>query len=241
MSGFDPASVKALTFDVFGTVVDWRGSIIAEGESYWRAKGIDIDWPAFADAWRGNYGPYMNKVRSAELGWTKLDDLHRMILDDLIVQFGIADKLSKDDVAHLNRVWHRLNAWPDVLPAFAALKPRFILSTLSNGNVALLTKMAKHAGLPWDCILSGELCGHYKPDPQVYEMAWRLLDLEPGEVMMCAAHTNDLDAASKLGMRTAYIHRRDESGPGRERPMPAADAYDVVVDDYTDLAKALLT
>jgi 2-haloacid dehalogenase len=238
-SNFDPRAVKAMVFDTFGTVVDWRGSIIAEGESYWKpVKGIDIDWPAFADAWRGKYGPSMNKVRSGELPWTKLDDLHRLALDMNLEEFKVTG-LSESDKQHLNFVWHRLNAWPDASSGLARLKSRYLIAPLSNGNLSLLTEMAKFAGLPWDCVLGADLFQHYKPDPETYLGAAAILGLEPGQVMMTAAHTGDLEAARKLGLRTAYVHRANEGGPGRERPHPADGDFDVVADDFRDMAAKL--
>lgn len=236
---FDPRAVKAMVFDTFGTVVDWRGSIIAEGESYWKPqKGMNIDWPAFADAWRGKYGPSMNKVRSGEIPWTQLDDLHRMALDLNLAEFGVTH-LSEADKQQLNFVWHRLNGWPDAVSGLTRLKSRYIIGPLSNGNLSLLTEMAKFAGLPWDCILSCDLFQHYKPDAETYLGAVKILNLEPGQVMMTAAHTNDLEAARKLGLRTAYVHRSQESGPGRERTKPAQGDFDVVADDFRDMAAKL--
>jgi 2-haloacid dehalogenase len=228
-----------MVFDTFGTVVDWRGSIIAEGESYWRPqKGIDIDWAAFADAWRGKYGPSMNRVRSGELPWTKLDDLHRMALDQNLAEFNVTH-LSEVDKQHLNFVWHRLSAWPDAPAGLARLKSRYVIAPLSNGNLSLLTEMAKFAGLPWDCVLGADLFQHYKPDPETYLGAAAILGLQPWQVMMTAAHTNDLEAARKLGLRTAYVHRPHESGPGRERPHPAPGDFDVVAEDFRDMATKL--
>ena len=236
---FDPRAVKAMVFDTFGTVVDWRGSIIAEGESYWKPqKGMDIDGPAFADAWRGKYGPSMNKVRSGELPWTQLDDLHRLALDLNLAEFGVSH-LSEADKQQLNFVWHRLNGWPDATSGLTRLKSRYIIGPLSNGNLSLLTEMAKFAGLPWDCILSCDLFQHYKPDPETYLGAVKILNLEPGQVMMTAAHANDLEAARKLGLRTAYVHRPLESGPGRERTKPAEGDFDVVAEDFRDMATKL--
>jgi 2-haloacid dehalogenase len=238
-SDFDPLAVKAMVFDTFGTVVDWRGSIIAEGESYWRpVKGIDIDWSAFADAWRGKYAPSMNRVRTGELPWTKLDDLHRLALDMNLEEFNVTS-LSEADKQELNFVWHRLNAWPDAPSGLARLKSRYIIAPLSNGNLSLLTEMAKFAGLPWDCVLGCDLFQHYKPDPETYLGAAAILGLEPGQVMMTAAHTNDLNAARELGLRTAYVHRPLESGPGRERTRPADGDFDVVADDFRDMAAKL--
>ena len=157
--------IKALTFDVFGTVVDWRSSIIREGEALGRESGLSVDWAAFADAWRGRYHPSMDRVRRGELPWTKLDDLHRQSLDKLIVEFGITG-LSDDEVDHFNRAWHRLDPWPDSVEGLTRLKRRFILATLSNGNVALIVNMAKRAGLPWDAVLGAEMARHYKRDPE---------------------------------------------------------------------------
>ena len=233
-TAFDPLSVKAMVFDTFGTVVDWRGSIIAEGEAYWRpVKGMDIDWPAFADAWRAKYGPSMNRVRTGELPWTKLDDLHRMALDANLEEFGVTH-LSEDDKQHLNFVWHRLNAWPDAPSGLARLKSRYLISPLSNGNLSLLTEMAKFAGLPWDTVLGADIFQHYKPDPETYLGAAKILGLEPGQVMMTAAHTGDLEAARKLGLRTAYVHRPHERP--NAPPMPEQGAFDVVATDFRDMA-----
>jgi 2-haloacid dehalogenase len=238
-SDFNPLNVKAMVFDTFGTVVDWRGSIVAEGEAYWRPeKGMDVDWPAFADAWRGKYGPSMNKVRTGELPWMKLDDLHRISLDLNLQEFGVTH-LSEADKQHLNRVWHRLNAWPDAPAGLARLRTRYIISPLSNGNLSLLTEMAKFAGLPWDCVLGSDIFRHFKPDPETYLGAAEILGLEPSQVMMTAAHTGDLEAARKLGLRTAYVHRPNEGRAGGAIPMPGPDDFDVVASDFRDMASKL--
>ena len=231
----DPASVKALTFDTFGTVVDWRGSIIEEGNRYWKPKGMNVDWAKFADAWRSGYGPSMARVRNGEIPWTNLDALHRMVLDKLLVDFGV-NHLTESDKEHLNRIWHRLRPWPDAVSGLTRLKKRFIIAPLSNGNLALLTNMAKFAGLPWDCILSAELARHYKPDPEVYLSAVELLQLKNSEVMMVAAHRNDLQAAGKLGLRTAFVARPLEYGPNREPEKRDPNAFDIVAKDFNDLA-----
>jgi 2-haloacid dehalogenase len=233
-----PHDIKVLAFDVFGTVVDWRTSVIAEGEQLGNAKGLQIDWAVFADAWRSIYRPYMDRVAAGNLPWTKLDDLHRRMLDETLARFGIHD-LSEDEKQHLNRVWHRLNAWPDSAPGLHRLKTRFVITTLSNGNISLLTNMAKHAGLPWDCILSAENVRHYKPDPEVYLLAPQLFDLKPEEVMMVAAHEHDLQAAQKHGLRTAFVHRPLERGPGKGAEVPPTDRYDFVARDILDLAEQL--
>ena len=232
------AGVQALTFDVFGTVVDWRGSIIREGEALGAAHGLEVDWAAFADAWRGGYRPSMARVRSGELPWTNIDTLHRMILDDLLEKHGIS-ALSEADKQHWNRVWHRLTPWPDSVSGLTRLRQHYVLATLSNGNVALLTNMAKHGGLPWDCILSAEIVRHYKPDPETYLGAAELLGLQPSEVMMVAAHKSDLKAAQAVGLRAAFVTRPLEFGPGVEVDVEPDPAFDVHARDFNDLADQL--
>ena len=233
------ADVRALTFDVFGTVVDWRGSIIREGERLGRAKGFAADWGRLADAWRAGYAPAMDCVRCGDLPWTKLDDLHRMILDGLLPGFGLAGRLSPDELDDLNLVWHRLDPWPDAVQGLSRLRSRYVVATLSNGNVALLVNMAKHAGLPWDCILSAELARHYKPDPEVYRMAADLLGLPPEAVMMVAAHKPDLRAARAVGFRTAYVPRPMEFGPDAVPNTTPEPSFDLVAADFNDLAARL--
>jgi 2-haloacid dehalogenase len=230
--------IKLLAFDVFGTVVDWRSSVIAEGEQLGKAKGINVEWTAFADAWRSIYRPFMDKVQNGALPWTKLDDLHRMMLAETLKQFGI-ENLTDDEKEHLNRVWHRLKPWPDSVAGLQRLKSRFVIAPLSNGNISLLTNMAKNAGLPWDCILSAENVRAYKPDPSVYLLAPQLFDLAPDQVMMVAAHEHDLQSASKHGLRTAYVHRPSEHGPGKASAIPPKDRYDIVADNFLDLADQL--
>ena len=231
----EASGVKALIFDVFGTVVDWRGSVIREGEELGRKKNLDVDWAAFADEWRGRYAPSMDRVRRGELPWTNLDALHRASLEELLEEFGI-EGLTEEEIDHLNKVWHRLDPWPDSVAGLARLKERYVISTFSNGNVALLTDMAKRAGLPWDLILSAELVQHYKPDPETYLMAPNLLDLRPDEVMLVAAHPSDLRAAQTYGLRAAYVLRPLEWGPEGEAE-PADPSFDLVVDDLTELAE----
>lgn len=233
-------SVNALVFDVFGTVVDWRGSIIREGELLGRRKGLKVDWVEFADAWRGGYQPAMQKVRSGAIAWTNIDGLNRIILNDLLRQFKITG-LSEPEIAHFNHAWHRLWPWPDSPGGLQRLKTRYVISTLSNGNVALLTNMGKYAGLPWDCILSAELFGHYKPDPEVYLGAVRLFGPAPSQVMMVAAHMDDLLAAKKLGLRTALVTRPLEFGPKRKADTAedGAGIVDVIATDFIDLATKL--
>jgi 2-haloacid dehalogenase len=229
---------KVLAFDVFGTVVDWRSSVIAEGEQLGKAKGLNIDWTAFADAWRGIYRPYMDRVGAGELPWTKLDDLHRQMLEATLKQFGV-NSLNETEKGHFNRVWHRLKPWPDSVPGLQRLKSQFVITTLSNGNVSLLTNMAKFAGLPWDCVLSAENVRHYKPAAEVYLLVPQLFDLKPEEVMMVAAHEHDLQSAQKHGLRTAFVHRPRERGPGKAAPVPPKEKYDIVAADFIDLAAQL--
>jgi 2-haloacid dehalogenase len=229
------ADVEALTFDVFGTVVDWRTSIIREGQMLGREKGFDRDWPAFADAWRRGYGPAMNRVRTGELPWLKIDQLHRLILDDLLVEFEFP-AMTEAEIDHLNRVWHRLIPWPDTVQGLHRLKAKYMLVTLSNGNVALLANMAKNAGLPWDVVLSAELSGHYKTDPEVYIKAADLLGLPHERVMMVAAHKGDLRASAALGFKTAYVPRPLEYGPDRVIDTTPDPQFDVNATDFLDLA-----
>ena len=229
--------MKALVFDTFGTVVDYRTSIIAEGEALGKAKGLKVDWAKFADTWRAGYAPAMNRVRTGELPWTKLDRLHRMTLDWLLIDFAVTG-LSEAETDHLNRVWHRLKPWPDSVSGLTRLKKKFVIAPLSNGNVALLTNMAKHAGLPWDCILGAEVARHYKPDKEAYLTAAELFDLTPPETMMVAAHQNDLRAARALGFRTAFVPRPKE-GPNGEKNLTPDPAWDIVAADFNALAAKL--
>ena len=246
VSGANPAaaqsevanSVKALTFDVFGTVVDWRSSIIREGQLLSARKGFEIDWGEFADNWRAGYGPAMNRVRNGELPWTKIDDLHRMILDELVIEHGLVG-LSEGELDDFNRAWHRLSPWPDTVAGLNRLKTKYVIATLSNGNVALLTNMAKNAGLPWDAVLSAELAKHYKPDPEAYLTAADLLGLSPEQVMMVAAHPGDLRAAARTGLRTAYVVRPLEQGPGRIVSNNTTGEFDYTANDFLDLARQL--
>ena len=234
----DTSTIRALTFDVFGTVVDWRSSLIREGEALGRKKGLNVDWPAFADAWRGLYQPNMSKVRSGEMPWTKLDELHRMALDHLIVEFKIAG-LSEEEIDHFNRAWHRLDPWPDSVPGLTRLKRKFVLATLSNGNVALIVNMAKYGGLPWDAVLGAEVARRYKPQPECYLTTAALLGLRPDQCLMVAAHNNDLAAASSVGLRTAFVPRPNEHGAGKARDVTPARPWDVIARDFEDLASQL--
>jgi 2-haloacid dehalogenase len=234
MSASSSEAVAALTFDVFGTVVDWRGAIVRDGE----ALELDLDWPAFALEWRALYQPAMERVRSGEIGWIKLDDLHRMNLDDLLARHGVGG-LSEAEIDHLNRVWHRLDPWPDALAGLARLKEKFILATLSNGNTALLVNMAKRAGLPWDAVLGAETAGAYKPQPQAYLRTAEMLGLAPERCMMVAAHNGDLAAAAAQGFKTAFVRRPTEYGPGQTTDLAPAGDWDFIAEDFNDLAEQL--
>ena len=230
--------VKALVFDVFGTVVDWRGSINEEGTVWGKSKGITIDWARFANRWRAGYAPSMDKVRKGEIPWTNLDHLHRALLEELLKEFHI-EGLTEDEKEHWNRVWHRLKPWPDSVAGLARLKRKYTIAPLSNGNVALLTDMAKQAGLPWDLVLSAELARHYKPDREAYLTAVSLLELKPEEVMMCAAHSIDLTAARSFGLRTGFIFRPDEFGLTGKPDNAKPGDFDVISSNIIDLASKL--
>ncbi len=230
--------VQALLFDVFGTVVDWRSSLIDDLGRFGAEKGLKADWAAFADDWRGLYQPAMDEVRTGRRPWTILDVLHRESLDKLLVKYGFTG-LSEADKEHMNRVWHRLKPWPDTVEGLQRLKSRYIIGTLSNGNVGLLTRMAKHAGLPWDVVLGAETARAYKPLPQAYLASAELLNLAPSQVMLVAAHNGDLAAAASTGLRTAFVARPAEYGPHQKRDFKADRDWDVVTDSFTGLAKAM--
>jgi 2-haloacid dehalogenase len=232
------SEVRALTFDVFGTVVNWRDSVAREAQALLGPKGYDKDWGAFADRWRARYHPAMERVRKGERPWVRLDDLHRENLVDLLEEFAITG-LGEADIDHLNRAWHRLDPWPDTVEGLTRLKRRFILATLSNGNVALMVNMAKRAGLPWDAILGAEVARAYKPQPEAYDRTAAFLDLKPGQCMMVAAHNGDLVAARGRGFRTAYVDRPLENGPGKAKDRKAEHDFDVIADSFIDLAAKL--
>jgi len=232
------AGPRALVFDVFGTVVDWRTSVAMEVQELAKRKGLTVDAAKFADAWRAGYGPSMNRVRTGELPWTKLDRLHRMTLDRILVDFKIAG-LTEAETDALNRAWHRLRPWPDAVAGLTRLKKKFIIAPLSNGNISLMTDMAKHAGLPWDCILGAELVRHYKPDREVYQSAADILDLRPADVMMVAAHLGDLRAAKAVGLRTAFVARPLEYGPEGKPDLKGDASVEMSAKDFNDLAAQL--
>lgn len=233
-------TIKALIFDTFGTVTDWRSSIIREGETLGARKGWSVDWPAFADQWRfEGYKAGYAKVSSGELPWMTVDALHRMQLDVMLESRGLAAALSEEEKDHFNRAWHRLWPWADAIPGLTRLRREFVIAPFSNGNLALLTNMAKHVGLPWDCILSTELTRIYKPDPRTYVMAAALLGLKPEQVVMVAAHVFDLNGARQAGLRTAFVSRPDEFGGKREADKAAPSDYDYVTGNFMELAERL--
>lgn len=230
--------IRALTFDVFGTVVDWRSPVIAEAQALGARLGLQADWPALADDWRRGYFHSMAQVARGERAWATIDVLHRQVLDELLTRHGLA-AVGEADREHFNRVWHRLAPWPDTVAGLGRLRQRYVVATLSNGNLSLLVHMARHAGLPWDAVLTAELFGHFKPDPAVYLGAARLLGLAPEQVMMVAAHPTDLAAAQRAGLKTAYIPRPAEYGPGGWMEPVGDTVFDLVAPDLGALATQL--
>jgi 2-haloacid dehalogenase len=230
-------AVKALFFDVFGTLVDWRTSIAREASALLEPQGHTLDWLAFADAWRGEYQGGLEEVRSGRIGFCKLDALHRRNLDLILPRFGIGT-LAEDDRRALTLVWHRLDAWPDTAPGLARLKRRYWLAPVSNGNISLMVALARRNDFPWDAILGAEIANDYKPKPRVYLAAAEAFDLKPDECMMVAAHSNDLKAAAALSLRTAHIARLNEHGPGRGEASPSV-AVDIAARSIEDLADRL--
>jgi 2-haloacid dehalogenase len=229
--------VRALFFDVFGSMVDWRKSVAREAEKILELLGYKLDWLAFADAWRGEYQPGMEEVRSGRQPFAKLDVLHRRNLERLLPRFGLQN-LSDEVLDDLTLVWHRLDAWPDVPAALARLKRKFWLAPVSNGNISLMVDLARRNHFPWDAILGAEVAHDFKPKPAVYLAACAAFDLQPGECMMVAAHSNDLAAAAKLGLRTAHTARPDEYGPNTGEPAPTVPV-DFAAKELADLADQL--
>ena len=230
-------TVKALFFDVFGTLVDWRTSVAREAEAMLKPLGFALDWPAFADAWRGEYQGAMDEVRTGRIPFCKLDVLHRRNLELILPRFKIGT-LTEVQKRELNLAWHKLDAWPDVPSGMRRLKRKFVLAPVSNGNISLMVDLARKNDLPWDAILGAEIAGDYKPKPRVYLAAAEALDLAPHECMMVAAHTNDLMAAAAQGLRTGHIARPDEKGAGKGEAAPSAKV-DVAARSLEDLADQL--
>jgi 2-haloacid dehalogenase len=231
------SAIKALFFDVFGTLVDWRSSIAREAQALLEPRGVALDWPAFADAWRGEYQGAMDEVRTGRIAFCKLDVLHRRNLDITLTRVGVKN-LSEDDKRHLNLAWHRLDAWPDVPKGLARLKRQFMLAPVSNGNISLMVDLARRNDLPWDAILGAEIAGDYKPKPKVYLASAAAFDLAPEACMMVAAHSNDLAAAAALGLRTAHVARPNEHGPGRGEAAPTVPV-DFATRSLEELAEKL--
>jgi 2-haloacid dehalogenase len=232
-------TVQALVFDVFGTVVDWRSSCIRELTAFGDGRGIrDVDWEAFSDDWRGLYQPSMEAVRTGARPFAILDDLHRESLLTLLENYKLP-KLAAHEIEHLTTIWHRLVPWPDVVTGLTRLKSRYIIGTLSNGNIGLMTRLARHSGLPWDVILGAEVAGAYKPQPQAYLGTAKALNLEPQQCMLVAAHNDDLAAAAAQGYRTAFVVRPDEYGPHQKKDFAADRPWDVITDTFHGVADAM--
>jgi 2-haloacid dehalogenase len=232
-------TAKALFFDVFGTLVDWRGGVAREAEDILKPLGHTIDWLAFADAWRDQYQPAMDEVRTGRIPFSKLDVLHRHNLERILPRFGIND-LAEEDKQRLNLAWHKLDAWPDVPPGLTRLKTKVLLAPVSNGNISLMVDVARRNNLPWDAILGAEVAGDYKPKPRVYLAAAAAFDLPPEDCMMVAAHSRDLAAAAACGLQTAHIARPDEKGPGRGEAAPTVPV-DFTAQSLEHLAEKLGT
>ncbi|MFN3745053.1 MAG: haloacid dehalogenase type II [Hyphomicrobiaceae bacterium] len=230
--------VKALLFDVFGTVVDWRGSTIRELTAFGNGRGLHRDWAQFADDWRGLYQPSMEEVRSGRRAFTILDTLHRESLETLLARYDIKG-LAEHEIQHLVTIWHRLDPWPDVVEGLTRLKRLYIIGTLSNANIGLAVRMAKRAGLPWDVILGAEVARAYKPMPEAYLGSAAALNLAPHEVMLVAAHNGDLAAAAKVGLRTAFVVRPSEYGPKKAADVATDHAWDVTTDSFIGVADAM--
>jgi 2-haloacid dehalogenase len=230
--------VRALAFDTYGTVVDWRRSALAELERFGAARGLAVDWAAFLAEWKARYRPGMDRVNRGEWPWITVDEIYRRALEELLPRYGIVD-VPDEEVEHLSRVWWRLQPWPDAVPGLRRLRARFIVSPLSNASFAGMIALARFAGLPWDCIITAENARCYKPRPEVYDTAVRLLGLAPAEVVMVAAHNYDLAAARACGLRTAFVPRPEEHGPGQRSDLEPAADWDIVAADFLDLADRL--
>ena len=234
----DFSNVQALVFDTYGTVVDWRGTMIAEGEALNIIKSLNVDWAAFAAEWKSHYRPAMDAVNADERPWTKVEAIYREKLEDMLPVYGL-ETLSAAEIDHLNRVWSRSLPWPDSHAGLKRMKSKFVLSTLSNGDFIWLAQMAKLGDLPWDCILCAENAKRYKPAPEIYEMAIELLGPAPDQVMLVACHNYDLKAARGHGMRTAFVPRSYEFGAGQKTDLNAEEDWDIVAENLEDLATRL--
>jgi 2-haloacid dehalogenase len=233
----NPSSVKALFFDVFGTVVDWRTSIARESEAILKPEGYALDWLAFADAWRDEYQPAMEEVRSGKIPFSKLDALHRRNLERILPRFKVSG-LDEPTMQNFNRAWHRLDGWPDATTGLQRLHKKFLIAPVSNGNISLMAGIARRNDFPWDAILGAEIAGDYKPKPRVYLRACEAFDCPPAECMMVAAHSGDLAAAAAVGLKTAHVARPNEHGPGKGEPKPTVPV-DIAVSSFVELADRL--
>ena len=233
-----PVGTKALVFDVFGTVVDWHGSVAREVRALAKSKGLRVNAAKFAKAWRAGYRPAMDRVMRGETPFAKIDVIHRAILEDVLEQFKVTT-LAEEEKAHLNLVWHRLKPWPDTVRGLKRLKSKFIIATLSNGNTSLLVHMAKQGGLPWDCVFSSDTFKLFKPDPGMYLGAAGMLDLKPEEVMMVAAHKHDLRAAATHGLKTAFVKRPHEYGRNNNPDLASEAEFTINAESFLDLADQL--
>ena len=234
----DLDAVRAIVFDTFGTIVDWRTSLIKSLQEFGRKRKVEAAWDSLVDRWRAAYQPNLGRVRRGELEWTILDQLHYLALVDLLPEFGLSS-LSESDLRFLTHCWHRLSPWPDAIEGLRRLRKKYIIGPLSNGNLSLLVNLAKFAELPWDVVFGADLFRHYKPDPETYLGVCNFLGLQPGEVIMAAAHNYDLKAARALGLRTAFIPRPAEYGPGQTTDLAPVEAWDILADDLVDLAEKL--
>jgi 2-haloacid dehalogenase len=233
----DPASIKALIFDVFGTVVDWRTSIARESELVLKPKGHALDWLAFADAWRDEYQPAMEEARSGKIPFSRLDVLHRLNLERILPRFKVSG-LDEATMQHLNKAWHRLDGWPDATEGLTRLHRKYLIAPCSNGNISLMCGIARRNNFPWDAILGSEIAGDYKPKPVVYLKSAAAFDCQPHECMMVAAHSNDLASAAATGLKTAHVARPNEHGPGKGEPKPTVPV-DIAVGSFVELAERL--
>ncbi len=229
--------MKALFFDVFGTMVDWRSGIAREAQTILGSLGYSLDWLAFADAWRAEYQPALEEVRSGRVPFARLDVIHRRMLEHILPHFKL-EKINESVVQDLTLAWHRLDAWGDVSPGLSRLRQRFLLAPVSNGNISLMVDLARRNRFPWDAILGAEIARDYKPKPGVYRASVEALGLLPGECMMVAAHSDDLRAAAACGLMTAHVARPDEKGSGRGEAVPKL-SVDVAAESFEDLAKKL--
>lgn len=232
-------TVRAVLFDTFGTVVDWRGGVIAAAAALFGRHGVDVDPEAFADSWYDLYQPSMTPIRDGTRDFVTLDVLHRESVLSVLADRGLAAEFADHEVDALVHAWHELPPWPDSVAGLTTVRAHHVIGPLSNGNTSLLTDLARHAGLPWDVIFGSDVRHAYKPTPAAYLAPAELLDLEPGEIMLAAAHNADLRAARSVGLATAFIARPTEHGPGQTGDLAPDDDWDVSVGSVVELAQAL--